>query len=526
MNRIARRFSLSILTLASTLAAGPVAAETADAAAAPSGMSDAELGHLVRFVDLTNQALDDWSGWEARDQWGMDAYRYQIAFMSYALALQQYHSVPAWREVHRATLDRLMVRMLRKPVWEFWREVSKGKREWDPDWTEPAPSQLDPVAEKNIMYSGHIVHMGALYETFYRDRKWSEPGAIRFEWDENTAFEYDLQKLIGIVHREMLLKDRPGGECVAGVECEPNLIFPECNQHPLLSFMLNDHNAGTSLYPEAVQRLGGFFDCTQMYDPKTKTVAACYRVKQDRMVRIPMPSASADGWTGAFMHVWRPEMVKDAYERQLPKHVRFDPNGKPIMAFDPQFELGLAFFASLAVEVGDTETANKLFAYADENYAPVRENFALHYPHRVDVAKDRVCNTTDRILAMARSNRPGGLAKMHLEPWGDEAFEHPIVEGIDFPRVLVREARWNPDRESLIVALLPGRDAPKETKFRISGADGGAHWELERDGEAVGAVGPDGLASGALARGATPGTLDVSIPLEREIRLELRKVGL
>ncbi len=493
--------------------------------ASKSSLSDDELGHLVNIVRLADQDLDDWSGWEARDQEGMEAYRYQIAFSAYALALQQYNCVPAWREVHKAALDRLLTRMIQKPVWEFWAEVSKTRKDYDPDWEGPKPSKHDPVGEKNIMYSGHIVHMAALYEMFYRDDKWSRPGAMTFRWSAEESYPYDLQKLLGVIHVEMLSPRAKGGACIAGVECEPNLIFPECNQHPLLAFQLNDHNHGTHLYADAKRHLGDFFDCTVMFDPETKNVANCWRVKQAKMVRLTgMPSASADGWTGAFMHSWQPETIQTAYEKQRDRDIRRDPAGELRISFDPAFELGLGFFALLATELGDVKTARELYDYAERHYKPIRDKGTLHYTPNPKAAKDKVSNTSDKVIAMARSNRPNGILNLHERPWSDAEFAYPLVEGIDFPRVLVREARWDADRRTLVVELAPGYNVPDQTSFRIQGIKSGERWTLSRDGKPVGALGPDNTASGAIGKSSDTDAIQISLPLSSRCRLELQRL--
>lgn len=506
------------------LAPGLALAEDAGSAPPRTSMSDDEMAHLVNVARLVAQDLDDFAGWEAADQEAMESYRYQIAFASYALAFQQYHSVPAWREVHRATADRLLQKMLRKPVWEFWAEVSKTRRDYDPDWEGEQPSKHDPVGEKNIMYSGHLVHMAALYEMFYRDDKWSKPGAFTFRWDENEAYEYDYPTLLKRIHAEMLAERSAGGACVAGVECEPNLIFPECNQHPLLAFQLHDALHGTSMHPEARKRLGEFFECVEMYDPKTGAVANSWRVKQARIIRLPSPTA--DGWTGAFMHSWDPATIRARYEAQRARNVRINPDGTILFPFDPMFHLGSGFFALLAAELGDQATAEAIYAHCEKTYSPVREDGGLRYPPAV-VGKERVSNTLDKVLMMAKSNRPNGIVDLHERPWGDSEANQPLVEGIDFPRVLVAEARWSADGRALTLELAPGPDAPERASFRVAGAglDVGANWTLAAGEEVLGSLGPDGIATGALARdhAARAITADVALASEGRTRLELRR---
>jgi hypothetical protein len=62
----------------------------------------------------------------------MEAYRYQLAFMTYALALAQYHKTPAYQELYQQAMDSLIKKMTRRDVWGFWAESSKGARSSTP----------------------------------------------------------------------------------------------------------------------------------------------------------------------------------------------------------------------------------------------------------------------------------------------------------------------------------------------------------------------------------------------------------
>lgn len=459
--------------------AAPLTHETA-----PS-LSDEELGHLRNFVWLANQDLDDWVGWAAADQKGMEAYRYQIAFMTYALSLQQYHSVPAYREVYRETIDRLITRMLQKPVWEFWEEVSQSSPQYDPDYEGPRPAVKDPVGEKNIMYSGHVIHMIALYESLYRDMRWSEPDALTFRWNSDLSYKYDYADLVEIIHNEMMTPRMEGTLDVGAMECEPNLVFPECNQHPTLAFMLFDRLRGTDYAAITKPALKSFFENTEMHNPKTTHTAAWYMIKQDKVLRVPMiNSASADGWTGAFMHAWDPEYIESLYDRQRADYIRRDPKtGKVRLAPDPSKALGLAFFANLAVEVGDLETAGILFAYADEHYTPVHDNIGFRYLRDSANTEYPVSNTTDKLMALARSNRPGGLWKLHNEPWERPGLDAPILQKVDFPSLLVRQAIWDEESDSLLFSLEPSGKGAVATTFELAQLDASRDYELYRDDE-------------------------------------------
>src|SRR2546430_15227035 len=69
-----------------------------------------ELGHLQHIYRLANQLPGEWAFMGARepDQEGDDGYRYQLAFMSYVLALTQYHYLPNYRELNQQASGRLI----------------------------------------------------------------------------------------------------------------------------------------------------------------------------------------------------------------------------------------------------------------------------------------------------------------------------------------------------------------------------------------------------------------------------------
>jgi len=499
-------------------------------------LSDAEVGQLRHFITLAQQDPDDWTGWEAENQRNMEAYRYQIAFMSYALALQQYHSLPAWRELYRHTQARLILRMLQKPVWEYWEVVSRGMPKHDPDFEGPGPGWRDPVREKNVMYSGHVAHMAALYEMLYRDLRWDERGTLTFRWDADEAYVYDLPMLIRLLHDQMA--NNPWG----GIECEINAVFPECNQHPILAMELYDRLHGTK-YFEARHRFHDLFERAPMIDPETHEVVAYYRVKQgdvlsNRHPRVGLPndlfvwpmvklglmsfdSPSACGWTGAFMHAWDPKLVESNYPFQKAHHVEKETDDQLRPDRDHTPELSVGYFATLAIEVGDADTARGLLAWADAHYGPVSENGELRYPRHRE-GKYRTSNLTGKLIALARSNRPNGIWQMHNRPWSDDDFAYPLLEGVDFPRVIVRQAFWDPTPGKLVVAIEPG-SGPVETSFRLVQLDPSHSWELTRDGAVLARVSGGQATEAHDARVVDPGTLEVTTMLTAPQRFELKR---
>jgi hypothetical protein len=459
-------------------------------------ISPDEMAQLRYVLHLADRDLLDFSDMEGIDQEGMTAYRYQIAFMTYFMALEQYHKLPACPEIIQPRMDRLIQKIIRKPVWDFWAEVSRGLEWLEPYYNKPYPEERDPVVFRNIMYSGHLGHMVGLYEMLYHDYKYDEPGSITFAWSEDEKYEYDHYKLNKVMHDQMAKLPQ---RCV---ECEPNACFPECNQHPILSFMLHDHLHGTDMY-KASEKFMDFFLEKKMIHPRTHETAMVYLIKQDitmssqtprygnaadmivypaiKLNIVSIASASADGWTGAFMHAWQPEFIERHYpfqrEYQL---VGLDDEQARLKRtiWEPQLRYG--FFAIYAAEMGDFETRDRLIAFADDKYDPVRQDGMMRYPANDSKGLN---NLTGHLIAMARATPEGGLYTMHNQPLDDAHFKEPMVTNVDFPNVLLRRAIYDREKKALIVTTAPGMKNTGTTTLTIVNLDPSISYRLTVDGK-------------------------------------------
>ncbi len=54
------------------------------------------------------------------------AYRYQLAYMAYVLALTHYHRLPAAPAAFHGTFVRLIDKMLLPEVWLYWRNAASA----------------------------------------------------------------------------------------------------------------------------------------------------------------------------------------------------------------------------------------------------------------------------------------------------------------------------------------------------------------------------------------------------------------
>ena len=354
-----------------------------------------EWGQLLWNLKLADQKISDFTNYQKVDDQGISACRYTIAFSSYFLAIEQYHKFPAWQEAIQPAFDNLVKRMLQKEVWQYWSHESMGITKFEPNMDRPYPQNDDPVSLGNIMYSGHLGMMINLYEMLYADMKWDQPGSIVFQLSDSKKFVYDNKSLQEVMFLQMMTNPGPG------IECERNAVFPACNTHPMISWLLYDEMHHTRYYKAAQTTFDPWFEKV-FINPKTKDLASFYLIKQGwafsgwnpkygnkmdatmtEMVKkgVDFNSGGNDGWIGTFMHAWNPVLIEKLYPSFKKKHYKMHPNGsvtltKDVIAPDAYY----AFFTALAAEVGD-ETARKgLLKTVDSIYSPVWLDGTFHYP--------------------------------------------------------------------------------------------------------------------------------------------------
>ena len=180
----------------------------------------------LRWLDHVTGPLSaaeekDW--WQVGgQQFGLFAKRYNIAFCGYAAAALGLRGDAAQRRTVGRILGNCVTRYLKRDVWAYAMSKSYwGRRPWAPD----------PCYRENVMYTGHLLQLLALYETFTGDRRYWTDG-FDFVWDERHRVHYNVKKLIDVTVYQM--RKGPNG----GVCCEPGLMFFPCNNHPHLALAL------------------------------------------------------------------------------------------------------------------------------------------------------------------------------------------------------------------------------------------------------------------------------------------------
>ena len=181
----------------------------------------------LRWLDYVTGKLPkteevEWWGSSSVRQFGLFARRYNIAFAGYAAAALGMRGNVAEKATVGRILGNCIERMLRCDVWAYSQAKSYwGAKPWAPD----------PCYRENVMYTGHLLQLLALYECFTGDRRYWVDG-FDFAWKDGRRVHYDVKRLIDVTVDQMRTNSS------GGITCEPNLLFFPCNNHPHIALSL------------------------------------------------------------------------------------------------------------------------------------------------------------------------------------------------------------------------------------------------------------------------------------------------
>lgn len=460
----------------------------------------------IRHIgNLSRQLKGDWSNMMGPSDLndGFGAYRFQLSYAAYALALAHFHRLPAAPGVFQSTFERIIKKICEPDVWYYWRDASTGGGAFDTPRGEPI---TNPIEKDNIMYSAYLQTLVLLYNSLFNDDRYTQPGALTLHYEPyfwgkagEFHFEYDQKSLNDRVYWNMV----EGG--YLGVACEPWCVFQICNQPPILGFRLSDELRGdgtdtagevTKGYLKAWEEYGGSVDAN-----------GDYRSLVVKHINQVMPSLGAwsDAWCATLMHAWNPDFVKEHYPSQRAKAlVRHDDGTLSVkITMHPRAAESenitrimqggdFGWVAALASEMGDTETLQGLLAYADKNLGPRVQNGGFTYA-RSDTLFDEKGNyglstpmQANALLPLARLNVANGFQRLYAGPWSPKNPQHykePALTEVDFS-VDVYRAVYVAEKKTLLFDLAV-YEADKRGRVVISRAFGRGDWMLKRNGTLI-----------------------------------------
>jgi hypothetical protein len=461
---------------------------------ASAGLDKLQLGHIRHFDNLSRQPPNEWARMKGKGygQEDFGGFRFQLAYMAYALALAHRHRLPAAPGVFKPVFQRLIEKILLPEVWMYWRDVSRGGSIFNAHLADKYSEEWDPVRRDNIMYGAYVQSMALLYNYLFNDDRYAKPGALTFQfWSyfwggQPKRFEYDQNSLNGHIYWQMVESG------YLGVACEPNCIFQICNQPAILGFRMHDLvNGGSSAeevtrgYEQAWKDFGRIGDNGHyhiMITEDAKTV-------RQNMGKAPW----VDAWVGALMNMWNRDFVHQHYPRQISDLVKAGENGALSINVPARPEImgqrivtddcDFGWVTAWTSEMGDAERLQGLLAHADRYMAPVWREGGLYYP-RNDRIEDANGNRTliepmsgNVLLGYARLNIPDGLWRLYNEPWSKAHFEEPAITEVSSD-IDIWRAVFDPKVNKLEMIVERRDDIAGDGSIRLSRALSRGRWSM------------------------------------------------
>lgn len=307
---------------------------------------NAQLAYMT-FTDFISPLYSRGCDFEAWRPKGMPnrILKYSLAWYAYGLASVAAID-PNMRQFAGHAIDIAAAKMRCKEVWGDWEEDKFGS---------------DPIKKDNIMYKGHLNMMYGLYQLVTGSK----------------LYEKDNAKLTRIIYDE--IKASP----YAGIVCEPDNYFPQCNSVGYLSLWVYDRLHGTN-YKSVTKAWLKFLE-EDLIDPKTGTFFLAYH-PESRAVK-PWVSGYTTAWTLTMIHGMDPAFAERYYPKFKETFVEVYDNGAKARIretsntrdTDGGVGAASAFSLLLAREMGDKALFDQLLNHLEPPAEPYITSGILHY---------------------------------------------------------------------------------------------------------------------------------------------------
>lgn len=271
--------------------------------------------------------------------------KYSLAWYAYGLASVAAID-PKMRQFAGHAIDIAAAKMKCKEVWGDWEEDKFGK---------------DPIKKDNIMYKGHLNLMYGLYQMVTGDK----------------LYEKENKRISKIIYDE--IKASP----YAGIVCEPDNYFPQCNSVGYLSLWVYDRLHGTN-YKSVTKEWLKFLE-DDLIDPQTGTMWLAYH-PVSKAVK-PWVSAYTTAWTLTMIHGMDPAFADKYYPKFKEAFVEVYDNGSKARIretnnttdTDGGVAAASTFTLLLAREMGDKKLFDQLLNHLEPPAEPYIHSGILHY---------------------------------------------------------------------------------------------------------------------------------------------------
>ena len=417
-------------TVATPLVAGTGAPDVGE-------LSGEDVGALRFALDRALQPVDGFDGFDIIEQFQPSALRYQINNLGYVLSLANYTHLPAMRGyLHQA--QRNLIEKKKIPhVWDYWTLESL----WGNFRHAP-----DPIGKDNVMYSGWYATQLGLFEAVTGDLRFDEPGALTLTAKDGTAYPHDFPDLI----RTLAQNERDSKFCL--FPCEPNWIYPLCNNQAALGIRLYDRIHGTAYWSEMAPLYR-----RRLEDEFVDLDGHMVLIRSNRTgFTIPGLSSHAEDSILAFwMHPLFPDLSERLWGLARQAMFRETGTGLELLPIKPWLDPGnyrfntayaLGALGMAARELGDEE-AVKAVRTGMEGLETNREGGVVSHPG--------LSIWSHSFLLKTRVGRANGLADLTNHGPDERWTKGPVIADAQYPEIL--PARAVSDGDVLEAVLYPGQ---------------------------------------------------------------------
>ena len=359
-----------------------------------SGDELAAIAWLERVTGpLSKEEEQEW--WDiGGSQHGIFAKRYSVAFAGYAAAAIGMRGDADLRKRVGKVLGNCVRRMIRRDAWAY--SMSKnywGRKPWAPD----------PCRRENVMYTGHLMHLLALYELFTGDARYHRKGdGWDFTWNDGSKVHYDVERLVDVTVEQM--RRGPNG----GVTCEPGLMFFPCNSHPHVALAIFKR-LGYGDWTKDAERWEKWA-LAHYFSPAFGGGAVNLVYYAPANMMYPRGQGALDGWSFLWYDAWASDRrIASALWQRARDRIDWqwietaDDSRCGADCCDPQPvppSVACVFLAAAARACGDQEAAERLEKAVDARFLKRGDGF-----YRLDLDREwRIGASAMRIISLAESN--------------------------------------------------------------------------------------------------------------------------